>query len=280
MKIIGKGASATVYSYNGNALKLYEDNRSESNVEYEFQLNKVIQIHFEKMPKALEKVNIDNKYGILFEKVEGELFQDVMIKTFLKVKVHAKAFAQLFHKINSVSLDEDSMTWDYVDSVQKSDQISDEVKKAILIRCENLEIGDKLCHGDFHPGNILVTENGFKVIDWPTAHIGNPCYDVARSLILLSDPMAKNEAPWYLRKVTSLYLHIFMKHFLKEYIKISNYTMKDIEKYILLAATLRLNDCVSESKTWLHHLIEDILYRSKTLRILRKAMYSNFKKTF
>ena len=44
---------------------------------------------------------------------------------------------------------------------------------------------DRLCHGDFHPGNILQTRNGWRLIDWPTAFAGDPLADVALTLRLL-----------------------------------------------------------------------------------------------
>ena len=41
-----------------------------------------------------------------------------------------------------------------------------------------------LCHGDFHPFNVMLSPRGPIVIDWNNAHIGNPLEDVA----LLSAP--------------------------------------------------------------------------------------------
>ena len=50
--------------------------------------------------------------------------------------------------------------------------------------------GDKLCHGDFHPGNVLLTEKGAVVIDWMTASICNPWADMART-DLFAKPLAQ-----------------------------------------------------------------------------------------
>ena len=45
--------------------------------------------------------------------------------------------------------------------------------------------GDRLCHGDFHPGNILMSSRGPVVIDCADASQGNPHADVARTLLIL-----------------------------------------------------------------------------------------------
>ncbi len=50
--------------------------------------------------------------------------------------------------------------------------------------------GDRLCHGDYHPGNVLVAAGRTAVIDWPNAARGVPEADHARTMLLLrwTDP--------------------------------------------------------------------------------------------
>ena len=45
--------------------------------------------------------------------------------------------------------------------------------------------GDRLCHGDFHPINVLGQNSRSMVIDWPDACCGDPAADVRRSYLLL-----------------------------------------------------------------------------------------------
>jgi aminoglycoside phosphotransferase (APT) family kinase protein len=44
--------------------------------------------------------------------------------------------------------------------------------------------GDRLCHGDFHLGNILGYFDAPVIIDWGSATRGNPVADVARTELL------------------------------------------------------------------------------------------------
>jgi len=44
---------------------------------------------------------------------------------------------------------------------------------------------DPLCHGDFHPWNIIDAPTGATVIDWLDASSGHPAPDVCRSFVLL-----------------------------------------------------------------------------------------------
>ena len=45
--------------------------------------------------------------------------------------------------------------------------------------------GDQLCHGDFHPANIMRSERGSVVIDWSNAAAGDAAADVAQTLLIL-----------------------------------------------------------------------------------------------
>jgi aminoglycoside phosphotransferase (APT) family kinase protein len=45
--------------------------------------------------------------------------------------------------------------------------------------------GDRLCHGDFHPYNIMGPPEREVLIDWPNASQGDPAADVCRTYVLL-----------------------------------------------------------------------------------------------
>jgi len=45
--------------------------------------------------------------------------------------------------------------------------------------------GDRLCHGDFHPMNVLGKTSQPIVIDWPNACRGDPAGDACRSYLIL-----------------------------------------------------------------------------------------------
>jgi aminoglycoside phosphotransferase (APT) family kinase protein len=45
-----------------------------------------------------------------------------------------------------------------------------------------------LCHGDFHPLNLIVGDAGVTVVDWTAARLGPPAFDVAFTALLLAHP--------------------------------------------------------------------------------------------
>ncbi len=56
---------------------------------------------------------------------------------------------------------------------------------AALRRLHPLPDGSRICHGDLHPGNVMVNDRRAMVIDWCDAARGVPEADVARTLVIL-----------------------------------------------------------------------------------------------
>jgi Ser/Thr protein kinase RdoA (MazF antagonist) len=56
--------------------------------------------------------------------------------------------------------------------------------------------GDRLCHGDLHPLNILGDVDKPMIIDWPDACRGDPAADVCRSYLLLTLHAGELAAPY------------------------------------------------------------------------------------
>jgi aminoglycoside phosphotransferase (APT) family kinase protein len=63
--------------------------------------------------------------------------------------------------------------------------LAEETRTRTLELLDELPGGDALCHGDFHPGNVIVGRRGPVIIDWPAACRGDPVGDLARTMLLL-----------------------------------------------------------------------------------------------
>jgi aminoglycoside phosphotransferase (APT) family kinase protein len=66
-----------------------------------------------------------------------------------------------------------------------------------LAALETMPDGDRVCHGDFHPDNILLPSQGEIIIDWIDASRGNPLADLPALLFL----------PWARRRPAKCRIH-------------------------------------------------------------------------
>ena len=63
--------------------------------------------------------------------------------------------------------------------------VSEADKQAARLCLEKLPDGEAVCHGDFHPENVLFTARDPLIIDWDGASHGDPLGDVACTSRLL-----------------------------------------------------------------------------------------------
>jgi aminoglycoside phosphotransferase (APT) family kinase protein len=64
-----------------------------------------------------------------------------------------------------------------------------------LVSTRPPRIREVVCHGDLHPLNVLTGPDGLILIDWSTARIADPTYDLAFTMLLLSHPPLTVPAP-------------------------------------------------------------------------------------
>ena len=114
-------------------------------------------------------------------------------------------------------------------------------------RLENLPQQNHVCHGDFNPSNIVITEDGTPyILDWSHATQGNVCADIARTYLHLLYSGDTDTATQYLDR----------------FCEKSNTDVRDVQKWIPIVAASQS----VKSNT----LEREFLLSSITLSILRK----------
>ena len=222
-KLIGKGLTAQVYAWgDGRVLKLFESWRPGAKVEKEFAITRAVHAAGLPAPAVYELVEVEGRKGIVFERVDGRsMFEDVVAcpwKLFAAARQLAKLHAQL-HAINAPpalpTLREQIAGW--IDAARELSA----TEKEKLWRClAALPEGDALCHGDFHPANILLSARGPIIIDWSRATRGHPLADVARTSHLFDVADLPEESPHHilwLFKIARAALH---RTYLKRYFQL------------------------------------------------------------
>jgi Ser/Thr protein kinase RdoA (MazF antagonist) len=84
------------------------------------------------------------------------------------------------------------------DRIGRAPDLSAARRAELLARLEALPDGQALCHGDFHPLNLIGAEDGrVTIIDWADATTGPAAADACRSYLILL-PVAPDFAEAYL----------------------------------------------------------------------------------
>jgi Ser/Thr protein kinase RdoA (MazF antagonist) len=136
-------------------------------------------------PRPERIVEIKGRYGILFERCPGIPLYDALVTERDGVVQLVDAFFMLHRTIHA------SPSGNFpVQNVRMGEKIrraavSDRAKSRALEALEQPQGFPGLCHGDFHPLNVLLTPAGAVAIDWLDACQGDTAADMARTLLLL-----------------------------------------------------------------------------------------------
>ncbi|MFS0726627.1 aminoglycoside phosphotransferase family protein [Paenibacillus sp. 1P07SE] len=185
-QIIGEGNTATVYAWKTDqVLKLYRAGYPEDAVAREYDNAKAIrELNFAK-PKVHEKIVVEGRQGIVYDRVDGESLQAWALRT--GDLTGCAAYLADVHKalqeqpVSGVPYYKDFLRW----GIGEDSVASRAERERALRLLEQLGVGDTLCHGDLHPGNILLTQDGPVVIDFLNVCRGDRRYDIARSVYLM-----------------------------------------------------------------------------------------------
>jgi aminoglycoside phosphotransferase (APT) family kinase protein len=101
-----------------------------------------------------------------------------------------------------------------------------------------------LCHGDFHPKNIVMSRRGLFVVDWFDASRGTPCAEVARSALLIAPDIDANFRHGHLPGASSDTLRLLHDSYLEEIQAQVQFSNTDFRQWGYLAAAARLAEGV------------------------------------
>lgn len=258
-QIIGRGNTAEVYRLDDNKiLKLFRSGLYKGIIEREYQNGIIIQNILECVPKVYEIVEINGRYGIIYEEIQGTDMLKIMIGSLWKVNDYAKQLAHYHLSIQKPISDNICTVKEKLEEDLSSvDLLSDENKEIVRKYLKKLPEGNELCHFDFHPGNVMIANNKEVILDWMTACKGDACADVARTCLLLKYGEVAH-APWIVRRLISIFQHHIYKIYIREYLAISQRSMEDIKSWELPVASARLREWISENeKKILLQLVND-----------------------
>jgi aminoglycoside phosphotransferase (APT) family kinase protein len=185
--LIGAGRTADVYAWGEERiLKLFQAWMPTSAVEREFNITRLARQTGVPVPEAEELVEVDGRPGIVFERLHGPSMLQVIEKQPWKSIPLIRQLAELHVRMHTCVLSEglDSQRTQIERAIGWSKDLTEAEKQIILENLACLPDGNVLCHGDFHPDNVLITAKGPVIIDWMTGTRGAPLGDVARTVLL------------------------------------------------------------------------------------------------
>jgi tRNA A-37 threonylcarbamoyl transferase component Bud32 len=202
--LIASGRVAEVYAYGAMTVKLYKDAAQKRSAFREGAILAIAESLGLPAPNVFGVQQIGDRWGVIMSRADGPTFADAAgRRPDLGPKyLEAMAILQLrLHGQPATLLG--SLKARLAANIRHATILGEPRRDALLTRLAQLPEGGSLCHGDFHPSNILGPPGHEILVDWLDASCGDPAADVCRSYVVMK-PSAPDLASAYVDAYTRL----------------------------------------------------------------------------
>jgi uncharacterized protein (TIGR02172 family) len=257
-QLIGQGRTAEIFAWgDGQILKLLRDGFPDQVIEYEARIARIISATGLEAPAVGELVEVENRKGLIYQRVEGpSMLQILSAKPWQLFKL-AGQFAALHAEMHQrQGPDLPGQKAQMTRAIQNAPVLPETTKQRLFTILDQMPDETAVCHGDYHPGNILMSPAGPIIIDWSNAVGGDPLADVARTSLILRSPILPPGINPFEQVLLSAFRRLFDYAYLRTYVRIRPYQSARLKAWIPLVAAARLNEKISEEENYLMGLIE------------------------
>ncbi len=184
-KIVAVRTTKTIYRDGDKIIKLFDENYSKADILNEALNQARVEETGLNIPKLLEVTKIDGKWAIVIEYIPGKTLEQLMKEYPEKIDEYLNLFVDLQMEVHSKRAPLLNKLKDKMNRKIAQTDLSATTRYELHTRLDSLPKHDKVCHGDFNPSNIIISEDGTPyIIDWSHATQGNASADVARTYLL------------------------------------------------------------------------------------------------
>ena len=184
-RVIAVRNSKTVYRDGENCYKVFDADYSKADVLNEALNQARVEETGLAIPKIKEVAMIDGKWAIVSEYIEGKTLDRLMQENPEKKQEYLELLVRLQMEVHSKECPLLNKLKDKMNRKISQAALDATTRYELHTRLEGMPKHKKLCHGDFNPSNIIITDEGKSyILDWSHATQGNASADVARTYLL------------------------------------------------------------------------------------------------
>lgn len=179
------------------------------------------------VPAVHGEIELEGRRGLVFDLIDAEDYQHLLESGRVKIEETARLCGRLHHQVHRKSGAELPSLKERLDARlgRFDDRLPSSTLREARERLTGLPEGDRLLHGDFHPGNLLRAGedagDGALIIDWVDAARGEPAADLARSFVLYNFHARRPDEPAFERGEMTALARRFTRLHLEAYAEVA-----------------------------------------------------------
>jgi Ser/Thr protein kinase RdoA (MazF antagonist) len=188
---IGEGAFSDVHAWApGQVLKLFKPGVRQRTISHEARMIRAAFAAGIPAPEVFGEVTLDGRFGIVLTRLDGPTLLHLSrtgAMTPRQVGAILATLATTVHKTPPPAAVLSLHDWMYHSLRGAGDRIPQYIATGILTLIERLPPWDGLCHCDLHPGNVIMTADGPRLVDWVGVVRAPAALDLAVCHVQLSE---------------------------------------------------------------------------------------------
>ena len=253
--LVGTGRTAEVYALDGErVLKLFAEGVDDEVAEREAENTRRAHAAGAPAPAVHGSRTVEGRYGIVFDRLAGPTLLDALADRPWRAYRAGRRLAAVqagIHDCDGAGFPDQR---ERLRRAIDRGPLPDETRAEVLTALDELPQGTACCHGDVHPGNVLLTPRPV-VVDWLDATRGHPLADVARTTLLVR---VAGVAPGVRGLPSRLIRRALLAGYRRRYADLTGRSLGD-ERWLLVAAAARLAEDVPGERDRLLAVVDDRL---------------------
>ena len=193
LQLLGAGANGRVFKLNDEQIvKVYNPLTNPfEKIEREKEVAKKAFVKGVPTAISFDIVKVGEEYGMIYEMINAKTLGNVITEHPEKLEEYTLRMTRMLKNLHALSFDEGELPDGrrslhiYADIAEKSGMYKPEVIERLHRFIDDIPDGNTFIHGDFHPGNIMLSGDEMLLIDMGDVSLGHPIIDLFASCQLM-----------------------------------------------------------------------------------------------
>jgi aminoglycoside phosphotransferase (APT) family kinase protein len=218
-------------------------------------------------PRLIDVVEQDGRTGLVLERLDGRDMLALLQRHPARILRCARTLAETHRAVHAVAAPPGLPDLRQVLATRIGRAALPSPLHAFALQVlDGLPDGDRLLHGDYHPGNVLVAEDRVRVIDWVNAARGAPEADHARTLLLLRWSALPPDMPAVFRALLRLGRARLAREYARAYLRGSPRSPSTVASWLTVHAAARLAEGIEAEHSVLIRLVDQARRQARSPR--------------
>jgi tRNA A-37 threonylcarbamoyl transferase component Bud32 len=259
---LNEGREAEIFDWSdGRVLRLYRSLTADLEARCQADLLRQISDLGLRVPVIHEVVTVIGRPGIVMERFDGsDLLTDLARRPWRVLQVGGIC-GRLHARLNDAPAPSivPSLHERLRGRIAGSDVVPERYAQIALEALSRLPMSDRLCHGDFHPGNVMMCGAEPVPIDWSIAASGSAEADFAQSQLILSLGEPPPGSPPHLKALALVGRGLLLSAYRRAYRRSRSVNEDVVRRWHLPLAVARLTAGIREEGTRLTRRIDRLI---------------------